>query len=114
MDESCVWSLQQIKASLQEAHGSSTRPFAPGCSGIDVSWGECATHLLTQLTQAHDDEAWTVLNSLPDLVNLTRITVYSTLYCAVISMQVFHFKQNHTVAILKDCCAFVKFERSKK
>ncbi|XP_016308444.1 uncharacterized protein LOC107662842 [Sinocyclocheilus anshuiensis] len=67
VDQSCVWSLQQIKASLQEAHGSYTGPFAPGCSGIGVSWGECATHLLTQLTQAQDDEAWTVLNSLPDL-----------------------------------------------
>ncbi|XP_050991380.1 uncharacterized protein LOC127180984 [Labeo rohita] len=67
VDQSCVWSLQQIKVSLQEAHGSYTGPFAPGCSGIDVSWGECATHLLTQLTQAHEDEAWTVLNSLPDL-----------------------------------------------
>ncbi|XP_043120881.1 uncharacterized protein LOC122363062 isoform X3 [Puntigrus tetrazona] len=67
VDQSCVWSLQQIKASLQEAHGSHPGPFAPGCSGIDVSWGECATHLLTQLTQTQDDEAWTVLNSLPDL-----------------------------------------------
>ncbi|KAF4101145.1 hypothetical protein G5714_017577 [Onychostoma macrolepis] len=67
VDQSCVWSLQQIKASLQEAHGSYPGPFAPGCSGIDVSWGDCATHLLTRLTQAQDDEAWTVLNSLPDL-----------------------------------------------
>ncbi|XP_067275533.1 uncharacterized protein [Pseudorasbora parva] len=67
VDWSCVLSLQQIKASLQEAHGSYTGPFAPGCSQIDVSWVECAIHLLTQLTQAHDDEAWTVLYSLPDL-----------------------------------------------
>ncbi|KAL1257117.1 hypothetical protein QQF64_012662 [Cirrhinus molitorella] len=67
LDQSCVWSLQQIKASLKEAHGSYTGPFAPGCSGIDVSWGECATHLLTQLTQVHENEAWNVLNSLPDL-----------------------------------------------
>ncbi|KAG1935159.1 hypothetical protein F2P79_019495 [Pimephales promelas] len=68
VDLSCVLSLQQIKASLQEAHGSgSTGPFAPGCSRIDVSWVECAIHLLTKLTQAHEDEAWTVLYSLPDL-----------------------------------------------
>lgn len=93
VDQSCVWSLQQIKASLQEAHGSYPGPLAPGCSGIDVSWGECATHLLTQLTQAQDDEAWTVLNSLPDLVNLS---IYTILYCAVISMQAFHFEQNHS------------------
>lgn len=72
MDQSCVLSLQQIKASLQEAHGSYTGPFAPGCSQIDVSWVECAIHLLTQLTQAHEEEAWTVLFSLPDLVNLTH------------------------------------------
>ncbi|XP_051725447.1 uncharacterized protein LOC127499314 isoform X2 [Ctenopharyngodon idella] len=67
VDQSCVLSLQQIKASLQEAHGSYTGPFAPGCSQIDVSWVECAIHLLTQLTQAHEEEAWTVLYSLPDL-----------------------------------------------
>lgn len=71
MDQSCVLSLQQIKAALQEAHGSYTGPFAPGCSRIDVSWVECAIHLLTKLTQAHEDEAWTVLYSLLDLVNLT-------------------------------------------
>lgn len=95
VDQSCVWSLQQIKVSLQEAHGSYTGPFAPGCSGIDVSWGECATHLLTQLTQAHEDEAWTVLNSLPDLVNLTHIIVYSK--------QGLHFEQHHSIK-----CVFVK------
>ncbi|XP_073786358.1 uncharacterized protein isoform X2 [Danio rerio] len=67
VDQSCVSSLQQIKSSLQEAHGSPSGPFAPGCSGIDVSWGDCAIHLLNQLTQAHEDEAWTVLYSLPDL-----------------------------------------------
>ncbi|XDV29155.1 hypothetical protein PO909_032308 [Leuciscus waleckii] len=67
VDQSCVLSLQQIKAALQEAHGSYTGPFAPGCSRIDVSWVECAIHLLTKLTQAHEDEAWTVLYSLPDL-----------------------------------------------
>ncbi|KAK7160534.1 hypothetical protein R3I93_008243 [Phoxinus phoxinus] len=67
VDQSCVLSLQQIKATLQEAHGSPTGPVAPGCSRIDVSWVECAIHLLTKLTQAHEDEAWTVLYSLPDL-----------------------------------------------
>ncbi|XP_048024062.1 uncharacterized protein LOC125253868 isoform X2 [Megalobrama amblycephala] len=67
MDQNCVLSLQQIKASLQEAHGSCTGPFIPGCSQIDVSWVECAIHLLTQLTQTHEEEAWTVLYSLPDL-----------------------------------------------
>ncbi|XP_077049891.1 uncharacterized protein LOC143696906 isoform X2 [Siphateles boraxobius] len=67
VEQSCVLSLQQIKAALQEAHGSYSGPFAPGCSRIDVSWVECAIHLLTKLTQAHEDEAWTVLYSLPDL-----------------------------------------------
>ncbi|KAI7802403.1 hypothetical protein IRJ41_009155 [Triplophysa rosa] len=66
-DQSCVSRLHQIKVSQQEAQGSNTAPLAPGCSGIDVSWGECAVHLLTQLTQAHEDETWDVLHSLQDL-----------------------------------------------
>lgn len=75
-------SLQQIKAALQEAHGSYTGPFAPGCSRIDVSWVECAIHLLTKLTQAHEDEAWTVLYSLPDLVNLTCTRSLTLMLCS--------------------------------
>lgn len=72
-DQSCVSRLHRIKVSLQEVQGSNTAPLAPGCSGIDVSWGECAVHLLTQLTLAHEDETWTVLHSLQDLVNLKNI-----------------------------------------
>ncbi|KAA0715197.1 hypothetical protein E1301_Tti008752 [Triplophysa tibetana] len=66
-DQSCVPRLHRIKVSLQEVQGSNTAPLAPGCSGIDVSWGECAVHLLTQLTLAHEDETWTVLHSMQDL-----------------------------------------------
>nr|XP_055030962.1 uncharacterized protein LOC129419806 [Misgurnus anguillicaudatus] len=63
----CVSRLQQIKVSLQEAQGSNTEPPAPGFSGTDVSWAECAMHLLTQLILAHEDETWSVLYSLQDL-----------------------------------------------
>ncbi|XP_051953232.1 uncharacterized protein LOC127623075 [Xyrauchen texanus] len=59
-DVSCVLRLQQIKAALQDS-------LTAGCSGTEVSWGECAVHLLTQLTLAQEDEAWSILYSLPDL-----------------------------------------------
>ncbi|XP_022535692.2 uncharacterized protein LOC103044401 [Astyanax mexicanus] len=46
--QSCVLSLREINESLQGA-----------------SWPDCAIHLLTQLSLAHEEETWTILRSLP-------------------------------------------------
>ena len=70
--QSCVLSLREIKASMQ-----------------GVSWPDCAIHLLTQLTVAHEDETGTVLHSLPVMV----IIMHTQTYRCPLSRERIHYKR---------------------
>ncbi|XP_062861312.1 uncharacterized protein LOC134323651 isoform X2 [Trichomycterus rosablanca] len=58
--QSCVLILRQMKAFPHGVQESMTT-CAP------VSWADCAVHLITQLTLAHENEARTVVHTLPDM-----------------------------------------------
>ncbi|TRY58650.1 hypothetical protein DNTS_024793 [Danionella cerebrum] len=63
----CVLSLRQMLLSQQDKGGSYSAAYTPGCSGKDVSWGDCAFRLINRLTQAQEDEVWTVLHTIMNL-----------------------------------------------
>lgn len=61
--QSCVFILRQMKAFPQGVQASLT-------ASSTLSWADCAVHLLTRLTRTHENEARTVVHSLPVLVHL--------------------------------------------
>ncbi|XP_076848967.1 uncharacterized protein LOC143496701 [Brachyhypopomus gauderio] len=60
--QGCVSSLRQLKASLLGGPGPGPGPGHPSAS---VSWADCAVHLLTRLSMAHEDETWNLLHTFP-------------------------------------------------